>query len=163
MDREAWLAVVHGITKSWTQTSDYHTQLAYLANICETIAPHITNSPIKLAYQSGLNAPSTIAQPNSELITQRELPVIALGTWSFPYHDVIYTDPKKYNPLDDHALLYALKLALWAPEASMTIHFISLPYFSPGPTHSHHFIPEDNYARSPESSSSIPSCPWGNY
>ena len=70
---------------------------------------------------------------------------------------------QKYNPLDNHALLYALKLALWTPEASMTIHFISSPYFSPGPTLSHHFIPEGNYAGSPESSSSIPSCPWGNY
>lgn len=86
--------------------------LAYLANIRETTAPHTTNSPKKHAHhQSGLNAPSTTAEPNSGLITQWELLVTDLGTRSVPCHDVIHTD-QKYNPLDNHALLYALKLAL---------------------------------------------------
>ena len=160
-EKPGWLQAMGSQRVRHERATNTH-MLAYLANICETIAPHTTNSPIKHAHQSGLNAPSTTAQPNSKLITQWELLVTDLGTWSVPCHDIIHTD-QKYNPLDKHALLYALKLVLWTPEASMTIQFISSPYFSPGPTLSHHFIPEGNYAGSPESSSSIPSCPWGNY
>ena len=29
MDRGAWLATVHGVTKSWTQFSDYHFHLLH--------------------------------------------------------------------------------------------------------------------------------------
>ena len=36
MDREAWHAVVHGVTKSWTQPRDFHVQLIRqpLLNAC---------------------------------------------------------------------------------------------------------------------------------
>ena len=30
MDREAWHAAIHGVTKSWTQLSDFHFHLRYI-------------------------------------------------------------------------------------------------------------------------------------
>ena len=30
MDREAWRVAVHGVTKSWTQLSDYHFQFTFI-------------------------------------------------------------------------------------------------------------------------------------
>ena len=36
MDREAWLAVVHGVAKSWTQLSDW-TELQYVVILCVSV------------------------------------------------------------------------------------------------------------------------------
>ena len=53
MDSEAWRAVVHGVTKSWTQLSDFHFVFSILTNTFFSLAEQSTHTGCGQSYSQG--------------------------------------------------------------------------------------------------------------
>ena len=78
MDREAWYAAVHGVTKSWTQLSNW-TELNIILRY-NPLAHYLLSSPVTLEWNSQstatLHHKTYKVQPITNIYTWTEKPVI---------------------------------------------------------------------------------------